>query len=71
MAIAMKRCTTRVRVRDTPGDDGKATTIKEKLKKIKHITIVYGDFYKLKSNLYLCTNAISVPVLGQAMLDLL
>ena len=34
MAVAMDNCTARVRVRDARGDDGKATTIKEKEKKI-------------------------------------
>ena len=30
MAVAMDKCTVRVRVRDAQGDDVKATTIKEK-----------------------------------------
>ena len=30
MAIAVDKCTTRVRVRNARGDDGKATKIKEK-----------------------------------------
>ena len=30
MAVAMNKCTTRVRVRDACGDNVKATTIKEK-----------------------------------------
>ena len=32
MAVAMDKCTARVRVRDAHGDDVKATTIKEKEK---------------------------------------
>ena len=32
MAVAMDKCTARVRVRDARGDDVKATIIKEKLK---------------------------------------
>ena len=32
MTVAMDKCTVRVRVRDACGDDGKATTIKEKQK---------------------------------------
>ena len=48
------------RVRDTQVDDVKATKIKEK---IKHMSIVYGEFYKPKSNLDLCINPVGVPVL--------
>ena len=33
------------------------------------MSIVYGDVLKPESNLYLCTNPIGVPVLGQVMLD--
>ena len=61
----MDNCTARVRVRDAHGDNVKATTIKEK----KYISIVYGDVYNPKSNLYLCTNPLGVPILGQVILD--
>ena len=69
----MDKCTARVRVRDAHVDDVKATTIKEKgkdrEKKRKHMSTVYGDVPKLKSNLNLCTNPVGVPVLGRVMLD--
>ena len=61
----MDKCTVRVRVRDVCEYDVKATTIKEK----ENLIYVYGDVHKPKSNLYLCTNLIGVPVLGQVMLD--
>ena len=41
MAIAMDKCTTRVRVKDAHGDDGKATTIKEREK--ENTPSIYGD----------------------------
>ena len=63
------KCTTRVRVRDARGDDVKATTIKEKENKRKYMSTVIGDVPKPKSNLDLCTNPVSVPVLGRVMLD--
>ena len=62
----MDKCTARVRVRDSHGDDIKATTVKEKK---NHMSDVYGDVYKQKSNLDLCTNPVGVPVLGRVMLD--
>ena len=68
----MDKCTPRVRVRDSRGDDVKATTIKEneKKKKRKYMSNVYEDVPKPKSNLDLCTNPVGVPVLGRVMLDL-
>ena len=70
MAVAIDKCTARVRVRDVRRDDVKATTIKEKEKrKIKHMSNVYGDIPKTKSNLDLRTNLVDVPVLGRVMLD--
>ena len=66
MAVAMDKCTARVRVRDARGDNVKATTIKEKE---KYMSNVYGDVSKPKSNLDLCTNPVGVLVLGRVMLD--
>ena len=41
MAVAVDKCTARVRVRDAPGDDIKATTIKiEKKKKKTHVYFI-------------------------------
>ena len=71
MAVAMDKCTARVRVRDARRDDVKATTIKEKEKETKHISNVYGDVPKHKSKLDLCTNPSGMLVLGRVMLDLL
>ena len=71
MALAMDKCTMRVRVRDARRDDVKATTIKEKEKekekenKRKYMSTKYEDVSKPKSNLDLCTNPIGVPVLGR------
>ena len=68
----MDKCTARVRVRDACGDDVKATTIKEKekeKKKIKYMSTVYGDVPKPKFNIYLCTNPVGLPILGQVLLD--
>ena len=62
MTVTMDKCTARVRVRDAHKDDVKAT---EK----KHMFNVYGDVYKPKSNLDLCTNPVGVPVLDGVMLD--
>ena len=64
----MDKCTVRVRVRDAHGDDVKATITKEERKR-KHMSNVYGDVPKPKSNLDLCTNLVGVPVLGRVMLD--
>ena len=69
MAVAMDKCTARVRVRDALKDDVKATTIKKKKK--KYMSTVYGDVLKPKSNLDLCTNPVDVPVIVRVMLDLL
>ena len=73
MAIAMDKCTARVRVRDACRDNVKATTTKKKKKKNKkkrkYMSTVYGDVPKPKSNLNLCTNPVGVPVLGGVMLD--
>ena len=66
MAVAMDKCTARVRVRDARGDNVKATTIKEKE---KYMSNVYGDVSNPKSNLDLCTNPVGVLVLGRVMLD--
>ena len=74
MAVAIDKCTGRVRVRDACGNDVKATTIKEKEKENTKENIcsnVYGDVPKKKSNLDLCTNPIGVLILGRVMLDLL
>ena len=64
----MDKCTARVRVRDARGDDVKDTTIKEKKEKKenerKYMSTVYGDVPKPKSNLYLCTNPVGVPLLS-------
>ena len=67
----MDECTARVRVRDAHIDDVKATTIKKRKRKRKrkHMSTVYGDVLKPKSNLDLCTNPVGVPVLGRVMLD--
>ena len=46
MAVAMDKCTARVRVRDAHRDDVKVTTIKKKEKEKEKI---HGDFYKPKS----------------------
>ena len=69
MAVAMDKCTARVRVRDVSGDDVKATIIKEKEKenKRKYMCTIYEDVPMPKSNLDLCTNLVGVPVL--VMLD--
>ena len=66
----MNKCMVRVRVRvrDAHKDDVKDTTIKKK-KKIKYMSIVYGDFHQPKSNLDLCTNLVCVLVIGWVMLD--
>ena len=64
--VAMDKCTVRVRVRNPHGDDVKATIIKEEK---KHMSTVYGDIYKPKSNLDLCTNLVGVPVLSRVMLN--
>ena len=70
MALAMDKCTARVRVRDAHGDDVKVTIIKENKKiKIKYKSTAYGDFHKPKSNLYSCTNPVGVPILGWVMPD--
>ena len=68
MTVVMDKCTTRVRVRYAHGDDVKATKINKNIK-IKHMSIVYRDVHKLKSNLYLCTNPVGVLILGWVMLD--
>ena len=66
----MDRCTIRVRVRDAHGDNIKATKIKDNRKrKRKHMSSVYGDFHTPKSNLDLCTNPVSVPILCRVILD--
>ena len=61
------------KLRDAHVDDFQATIIKEKKgnRKIKHLSIVYEDFHKQKSNLDACTDLVGVRVLGQVMLDLL
>ena len=51
-------------MRGSCGDDVKATIIKKTKRKIKHMSNVYGDVHKTKSNLDICTNSVGVPVLG-------
>ena len=68
MVVAMDKCM--ARVSGPHKDDVKATIIKEKEKeKEKHMSILYGDVYKPKSNLDLCTNPVGVPILGWVILD--
>ena len=42
---------------------------KTKSLKRKHMSTVYGDVYKPKFNLDLCTNPVGVPVICRVMLD--
>ena len=55
----MDQCAVGVIVGDACLDDAKGTTIKEK--EIKHMSIVYGNFYKPKSNPDLCIYPTGVP----------
>ena len=58
-------------MRNAREDDVKATTIndRKKEKRKKHMSTVYGDVPKPKSNLDLCTNPTGVLVLGRVMRD--
>ena len=71
MAVAIDKCTVRVRVRDARRDDVKATIIKEKEKEKnkKYMSNAYMDVLKPKSNVDLSTNLVGVPVLGRVMFD--
>ena len=59
MVVTMDQCAMMAIVGDACLDDVKATIIKEK--EIKHMSIVYGDFNKPKSNPDLCINPTGVP----------
>ena len=71
----MDKRTVRVRVRDARGDDTRVrvrdTRVKanKRKRKRKHMSTLYGDVPKPKSNLDLCANPIGVPVPGRVMLD--
>ena len=67
MAVTIDLCRVMAKVRDALVDDVKATIIKKK--KIKHMSTVYGEFQKPKFNTNLCTNLVSMHILGRVMLE--
>ena len=50
MAVAMDKCTARVRVRDARGDDVKATIIKEEK---KNICLLYMEMFSSQNLIYI------------------
>ena len=53
IAVAMDKCTARVRVRDARRDDVKATIIKQKQKEKENLCLLYMEMFTSQNLIYI------------------